>query len=348
MSETVSISYDEARLLAMAAMRARGFGEQDATVTVEALLAAERDGLPSHGLSRLPFYLDQATSGKVSTEAVPKVDMDGVVIRVDACHGLAFPAVSKGLEVGLECAAQFGLAAVSISRSHHFGVAGMAVEQAARQGFMALAFSNAPAAMAAWGGSRPLFGTNPIAFSCPRQAKDPLLIDLSLSRVARGKVMLAKKRGQSIPEDWALDPEGQPTTDPDAALAGSMLPAGEAKGAALALMVELLTAGLSGSHFGFQASSFFDAQGEPPGIGQLILLFDPARFSDRFVEHAETLFAAMQEEPGVRLPGERRYQLRRECQDELVLPVELILSLKEHAESSKGTNPADTSISSGD
>lgn len=340
MSETVTISYDEARSLAMAAMRARGFGEPAAAVTVEALLAAERDGLPSHGLARLPFYLDQAVSGKVSATAVPKVDVDGVVIRVDACHGLAFPAVSKGLEVGLECAAQFGLAAVSISRSHHFGVAGTTVEHAARQGFMALAFSNAPAAMAAWGGSRPLLGTNPVAFACPRQAKDPLLIDLSLSRVARGKVMLAKKRSGSIPEDWALDTEGQPTTDPDAALAGSMLPAGEAKGAALALMVELLTAGLSGSHFGFQASSFFDAEGEPPGIGQLILLFDPSRFSEGFVEHAETLFAAIHEEPGVRLPGERRYQLRRESQNELTLPVELVASLREHAESSQVASSA--------
>lgn len=348
MSETVSFSYDEARSLAMAAMRARGFGEPEAAVTVEALLAAERDGLPSHGLSRLPFYLDQAASGKVSAAAVPKVEMDGVVIRVDACHGLAFPAVAEGMKVGLECAAHFGLAALSISRSHHFGVAGTTVEQAAREGFMALAFSNAPAAMAAWGGSRPLFGTNPIAFACPRQDTDPLLIDLSLSRVARGKVMLAKKRGQRIPEDWALDPGGEPTTDPAAALAGSMLPAGEAKGAALALMVELLTAGLSGSHFGFQASSFFDAQGEPPGIGQLILLFDPTRFSEGFVEHAETLFAAMQEEPGVRLPGDRRYQLRRECQDELVLPVELIASLKGHVKSSQAASPAGSPSFSGE
>lgn len=348
MSETVTISYDEARLLAMAAMRARGFGEPEATVTIEALLAAERDGLPSHGLSRLPFYLDQAASGKVTAAAVPEVDMDGVVIRVDACHGLAFPAVAKGLEVGLECAAHFGLAAISISRSHHSGVAGTAVEQAARQGFMALAFSNAPAAMAAWGGSRPLYGTNPIAFACPRRDADPLLIDLSLSKVARGKVMLAKKQGKPVPDDWALDAAGQPTTDPDAALAGTMLPAGEAKGAALALMVELLTAGLSGSHFGFQASSFFDAEGEAPGIGQLILLFDPARFSDGFVEHAETLFAAMQEEPGVRLPGERRYQRRRECLDELVLPVELVVSLKEHAESSQAVSLADFPSRSGD
>ncbi|GGX77471.1 sulfolactate dehydrogenase [Litchfieldella qijiaojingensis] len=334
MSETVKLGVEQARELALAAMRGRGFGEAEAADTVEALLAAERDGLPSHGLSRLPFYLDQAASGKVAAEAVPSVETDGAVVRVDARYGLAFPAVARGLEAGIECASRLGMAAVSIARSHHFGVAGAPVEAAARHGYLALAFSNAPSAMAPWGGNRPLFGTNPIAFACPRRHSDPLLLDLSLSKVARGKVMLAKKQGQPIPEGWALDAEGRPTTDADAALAGSMIPAGDAKGAALALMVELLTAGLAGSHFGFQASSFFEAEGEPPGIGQLILLFDPTRFSPGFVEHAETLFAVMQDQPGVRLPGDRRYQLRREGDDQLTLPAALVADLMAHVTAS--------------
>lgn len=331
MSTDVTLEIDAARALAMAAMRGRGFPEAEAMTTVEALLGAERDGLPSHGLSRLPFYLDQAASGKVVATAVPVLETDGAVVRVDACHGLAFPAVAAGLEAGIECAARLGLAAVSIARSHHFGVAGAPVEAAARQGYLALAFSNAPSAMAPWGGNRPLFGTNPIAFACPRREGDPLLLDLSLSKVARGKVMLAKKRGEAIPEGWALDVNGLPTRDADAALGGSMIPAGDAKGAALALMVELLTAGLSGSHFGFQASSFFEATGEAPSIGQLILLIDPARFSPGFVEHAETLFAAMLDQPGVRLPGERRYRQRREAEGRLILPASLVTALEAHA-----------------
>ncbi|MGC3873401.1 Ldh family oxidoreductase [Halomonas sp. GXIMD04776] len=331
MSEPKTVTLESARDLAMAAMRAHGFGEPEATATVEALLEAERDGLPSHGLSRLPFYLDQAASGKVEATAVPRVDVDGAVVRVDAGHGLAFPAVAKGLEVGIEQAREHGLAAVSIARSHHFGVAGSPVETAARQGLMALAFSNAPSAMAPWGGNRPLYGTNPIAFGCPRRDAEPLLIDLSLSKVARGKVMLAKKAGKPIPDDWALDVDGRPTTDPDAAIAGSMVPSGDAKGAALALMVELLTAGLAGSHFGFQASSFFEAEGEAPNTAHLLLLFDPARFSNDFLEHAETLFSAMLEQPGVRLPGERRYRLRREFDGRLRLPGELVAALEEHA-----------------
>ncbi|WP_246007486.1 Ldh family oxidoreductase [Halomonas nitroreducens] len=150
MSVALTLGLDEARALAMSAMRGRGFADTEAAVTVEALLGAELDGLPSHGLSRLPFYLDQAASGKVVASAVPRLDTDGAVVRVDACHGLAFPAVAMGLEAGIECATRLGLAAVSIARSHHFGVAGAPVEAAARQGYLALAFSNSPAAMAPW------------------------------------------------------------------------------------------------------------------------------------------------------------------------------------------------------
>ncbi|XKH58987.1 Ldh family oxidoreductase [Halomonas sediminis] len=334
MSDNIELNVTQVRELAMAAMRGRGFGEAEAAATVEALLAAERDGLPSHGLSRLPFYLDQATSGKVDASAVPRIESDGAVVRVDAKHGLAFPAVERGLEAGYECVAQSGVAAVSIARSHHFGVAGAPVEAAARRGYLALAFSNAPSAMAPWGGKLPLFGTNPIAFACPRRDSDPLLIDLSLSKVARGKVMMAKIKGEPIPEGWALDIEGRSTTDPDEAIAGSMVPAGDAKGAALALMVELLTAGLTGSNFGFQASSFFDAEGKPPGIAQLILLIDPQRFSPGFVEHAESLFAAMLEQPGVRIPGERRFQLRREGDGQVTLSTSLVAALESHAAAS--------------
>tara|TARA_B100000678_G_scaffold101668_1_gene84863 strand:+ start:1430 stop:2431 length:1002 start_codon:yes stop_codon:yes gene_type:complete len=324
MSQTTTLAREQARELAMEAMRARGFPEREAAITVEALLDAERDGLPSHGLSRLPFYLDQAASGKVNAGAIPRAEADGAVVRVDADHGLAFPAIASGLDAGFEVARQQGLCAVSIRRSHHFGVAGAPVERAAREGFMALAFSNAPSAMAPWGGHKPLYGTNPIAFACPRPEGEPMLLDLSLSKVARGKVMLARKAGKPIPEGWAVGPDGAPTTDPETAIQGSMVPAGDAKGAALAMMVELLCAGLSGSRFGFEAGSFFEAQGEPPGVGHLMLLFDVDRFAPDVLARCEVLFAAMLEQPGVRLPGDRRHQLRRQSHDRLTLPTAVV------------------------
>lgn len=323
---------DEARDLARAALRAVGVPPAEAAVTGDALVAAECDGLASHGLSRLPFYLDQAMSGKVIAGAIPEIAVSGSVVHVDAHHGLAFPAIAYGLERVVPLARELGMAAVAIRRSHHFGVAGHPVEALARQGLLAMAFSNAPSAMAPWGGKTPLFGTNPIAFASPREQADPLVIDLSLSKVARGKVMLAKKAGQPIPEGWALDDQGRATTDPDAAIAGSMVPAGDAKGASLALMVELLTAGLTGSCFGFQASSFFEPEGRAPSVAHLILAFDPAGFHDGYPAHAEALFQAMLAQEGVRLPGQRRYELRKRAEiDGLTLPRALVESLRGYA-----------------
>lgn len=326
-----TLSIDEAHALAIAALTAVGVPCWEAEVTARALVMADRDGLASHGLSRLPFYLDQARSGKIVAGARAEVAIEGSIIKVDARHGLAFPAIARGVERAIPLARQLGMVAVAIGRSHHFGVAGYPVERLAREGLMAMAFSNAPSAMAPWGGNRPLYGTNPIAFAAPRANAEPLVIDLSLSKVARGKVMLAKKAGEPIPEGWALDPQGRPTTDADAAIAGSMVPAGDAKGASLALMVELLTAGLTGSHFGFQAGSFFEAEGEPPSVAHLLLVFDPSRFAGGYLAHAEALFSEMLAQPGVRLPGTRRFATRAAAAETLELPDVLVEELTAHA-----------------
>ncbi|MCQ2444862.1 MAG: Ldh family oxidoreductase, partial [Mailhella sp.] len=177
----------------------------------------------------------------------------------------------------------------------------------------AIAFSSSPYAMAPWGGKKGTFGTNPIAFGCPRENDDPLVIDMSLSKVARGKIKNAQMKGEtSIPEGWALDKDGNPTTDPAAAVAGTMIPLGDAKGAALALMVEILSASINGAHHGFEASSFFTAEGEAPGIGQSCIVFDPKALTPGFAERVETLFSFMLAQDGVRLPGARRFNLREE------------------------------------
>lgn len=298
-----------------------------------ALVAANADGLASHGVARTLAYAEQAQAGKVNGHAQPVLDWAGqALLRVDACYGFAFPAVRRGLDAALEKLDELGCCAVSITRSHHFGVAGHPVERAAQQGYMAMAFSNSPAAMAPWGGNQGSFGTNPIAFACPVPGEDPLVVDLSLSKVARGKVMVAAQNHQPIPEGWALDPQGQPTTDAEAALAGTMIPLGDAKGAALALMVEILSAGLSGGNFAFQASSFFNAEGPPPGIGQLMILFAPQRFNPGFAEHLQALFGHMLGQEGVRLPGRRRQQLRQQAQQQGVsLPTALYESLQTRA-----------------
>lgn len=304
---TVDITPAAAMDLVIAVFASAGMPDHLARPAAIALVRAEQDGLPSHGLARVPFYVAQMRTGKVVATADPRVTRDGAVIRVDAGFGLAFAAIDAGAHAARDVVRDLGVAVVSVTHSHHFGVAGQAVEPFARSGLIALAFANAPAAIAPWGGNRALYGTNPVAFAAPRAGDvDPLLIDLSLSHVARGKVMLAQKAGTRIPADWALDTDGNPTTDPDAAMAGTMLPSGGAKGAALALMVELLTAGLAGAQFAYDASSLFDDKGGPPDLAHFILVLDPARFAPGFTDRAEAMFAAIAAQDGARLPGARR------------------------------------------
>src|SRR3954463_8030347 len=247
----------------------------NATSVARALVRAEAEGLKGHGLSRLPSYAAQAKVGKVDGFATATVSRPKpAVVAIDAAHGFAFPALDAALAALPEAVRAEGLAAAPIRRSHHCGAAGHPVEDLARVGFVALLFANTPAAIAPWGGSTGLFGTNPIAFACPLPDGAPIVVDLSISKVARGNILAAKQRGEPIPEGWALDAEGRPTTDPEAALQGTMLPLGDAKGTTLALMVELLAAGLTGARYAAEASSFLDAAGDPPGTGQLILAID--------------------------------------------------------------------------
>jgi (2R)-3-sulfolactate dehydrogenase (NADP+) len=312
-------------LAAAALMRCRT-APDNARAAARALVAAEADGLKGHGLARLPSYAAQARAGKVDGFAPPAATRlrPGVAL-VDAANGFAFPALALAERLLPEMAASCGIACAAITRSHHCGAAGHPVERLADAGLVALMFANTPAAIAPWGGAKALFGTNPIAFACPLADGPPIVVDLSLSKVARGNIMAAKQKGEAIPPGWALDAEGRPTTDPAAALAGTMLPLGDAKGTALALMVELLAAGLSGANYAAEASSFLDAEGPPPGTGQLIVALDADAFGaarDRFAR----LAAAVAAEPGARLPGSRRLVARAKARRDGLAVSEALLA----------------------
>lgn len=322
------------RALARQALIAAGTSPGNAEAVADALIAAELDRIPSHGLSRLPFYAEQVRSGKVDGRAEPVLTRPApAVLRVDARSGFAFPAIAQGLGAAEAALRETGALGLAIANSHHCGVLGHFAERAAEKRAFALAFANTPAAIAPWGGARGLFGTNPIAFACPRRAGPPLVIDLSMSVVARGKVMLAAGKEEAIPEGWALDAEGRPTTDAKAALGGTMAPIGGAKGAALALIVELLAAALTRSQFGYEASSFFDAEGPAPRVGQFFLLLDPVPFGgDAVLARIEALLSAMLAEEGVRLPGARRQESRaRLARDGIAVPAALFRELQRRA-----------------
>ncbi len=307
-----TLSMADARRRVAATLVAAGAGEAMAEATAAALVLAEAQGLGSHGLSRVAQYATHLKNGRVDGAALPRVlTSKGAVAVIDAGEGLAFPACALAVAEASARAREFGIGFAGVVRSHHAGVIVDHLRVAAAGGLVGLGFANSPAAMPAAGGRHAVFGTNPIAAIFPRRDGPPLLIDLSLSEVARGKLMVSAKAGQPIPIGWALDADGQPTTDPKAGLAGSMLAVGAAsssKGAMLALVVELLVTALIGAHFGFEASSFFVDEGNRPGIGQAFLVIDPGALAGRgeFLDRIEVLVAEMLSDDGVRLPGARR------------------------------------------
>jgi (2R)-3-sulfolactate dehydrogenase (NADP+) len=315
-----TLSLDEARRRVSAALQRAGALAAMADATARALVLAEAQGLGSHGLGRVAQYATHLKNGRVDGNAVARVVKGkGAVALVDAAEGLAFPACEMAVAEAAKRARELGIGFVGVVRSHHAGVIVDHLRPAAREGLVGLGFANSPAAMPAAGGRHAIFGTNPVAAIFPRRGVAPLMIDLSLSEVARGKVMIAAKENQPIPLGWALDAEGQPTTDAKAALAGSMLAVGAAsssKGAMLALVVELMVTALIGASFGFEASSFFVDEGNRPGIGQAFLVIDPEALAGReaFLDRIEILVREMLADEGVRLPGARRDALAAEAE----------------------------------
>lgn len=314
----IHLSLEDAHELACQVLESHGTSRENARYVARALVAAERDGQKGHGLSRLPCYAGQSASGKVDGRAQPTIVAEAPAgVRIDAADGFAFPACAVAVDKLARLAPTTGIAAAGIFRSHHFGQAGYHVEMLAEQGLVALALSNSPKAIAPWGGRLAVFGTNPRAFAAPRTKKAPLVVDLSVSKVARGKVVAAAGKGQPIPEGWALDEDGRPTTDARAALNGTMLPMGDAKGAALALIVEVLSAVLTGAKCGYEATSFFKTDGEPPGVGHFLIAIDGSFFSgETFAPHLDALLQMILAQPGTRLPGSRRLETRRRAEEQ--------------------------------
>ena len=327
-----NVPLHELRDLVDTALQRAGANPAMAASTAAALVLAEAQGIGSHGLSRVAQYAAHLRNGRVDGAAHPRLAhaKHGAAV-IDACQGLAFPACSLAVEEGVTRAREHGVAFVGVVRSHHAGVIVDHLRAAAAAGMVGLGFANSPAAMPAAGGRHAVFGTNPVAAVFPRRNGDALMIDLSLSEVARGKVMVAAKQGDAIPLGWALDRAGEPTTDANAALEGSMLPIGavsSSKGAMLALIVELLVTALIGANFGFEASSFFVEEGNRPDIGQAFLIVDPGALAGRehYLDRLELLVREMLTDEGVRLPGARRETLRLRAEADGVAVGEAMLA----------------------
>jgi (2R)-3-sulfolactate dehydrogenase (NADP+) len=296
------------------------------------LVQAEAQGLPTHGMSRVPFYCSMLRRRRADGAAQPAM----VSERAGAClidnrDGLPYVSAEWAVEEIIQRARRNGIAFAGIRNSQHVGVLGIHLQPVAAQGLVGFAFTNSPAAIPAWGGKKPLFGTNPVAAAFPRKGKDPLVIDLALTTVVRGKIMMAMRKGERIPEGWALDRNGRPTTDPEEAInRGSLFPIGGAKGAMLALAFELMCAALTGAAIGPEADSFFAEEGNVPRIGQAFMAIDPSALAgtEKYLERTEAIVAAMLADPEVRLPGARRFAAEKAAMNGLEVPDELVAQIE--------------------
>jgi (2R)-3-sulfolactate dehydrogenase (NADP+) len=306
--------------LARAALLRAGAHAGMAGAAARHLVAAEEQGLPTHGMSRVPFYCSMLRNGRADGAARPSLKSDrGAACLIDNADDLPYESCAWAIEEVIARARRNGIAFAGITNSAHVGVLGIHLKPIADAGMAGVAFTNSPAAIPAWGGKRALFGTNPVAFAFPRRGADPLVIDLALTTVVRGKIMLAMQKGERIPEGWALDRDGRPTTDPREAIErGSRFPIGGAKGAMLALAFELVCAALTGSAIGPEADSFFSEAGNRPRIGQAFVAIDPGALAgrERYFERVETVVTAMLADEGVRLPGSKRFAAAKRAQSE--------------------------------
>ncbi|QQE80487.1 Ldh family oxidoreductase [Alicyclobacillus sp. SO9] len=296
-----------------------GVPKQDAVWTTEVLMKAELQGRSSHGISRLSAYVEGIQRGKINP--VPDIQVSRITdasVNVNGDDGLG-PVIAKiGIDSAVESASKVGVGAVSVSHGNHAGALGIYASRAADQGLIGLAVTNAQPAIPPWGGRQAFFGTNPIAMSAGT-GDNQIIIDLATSIVARGNIILAAKSGMSIPEGWALDREGNPTTNAQEALLGSVLPVGGAKGYSLALMVEVLSGVLSGAAIGNEVGSIYNSEPGAPNTGMFFLAINPEMyigekaFAER-LKYMEDLIHSIPTAPDtdvVYLPGERRRYLEK-------------------------------------
>lgn len=310
----IRLSLEEARELALSIMRRAGFSEAQAQAVTTTVVAGERDGCASHGLYRVLGCVSSLKAGKVVADAEPEViDQAPAIVRVDARGGFSQLAFQAGLPVLKDKARANGIAALAINRCVHFSALWVEIEALTEAGLVALACNPSHAWVAPAGGSKPIFGTNPIAFGWPRAGKQPFIFDFATSAIARGDIELHRRAGKAIPEGWGIDANGQTSTDAEAVMNGAMLTFGGHKGSALAAMVELIAGPLIGDLTSAESLAYDAGSKSSPYHGELIIALDPQRFlgaaADEHLARAEVLFEGIQEQ-GARLPSQRRYDAR--------------------------------------
>ncbi|KAG9663867.1 Malate/L-lactate dehydrogenase, partial [Aureobasidium melanogenum] len=287
----VLVSQENANAYVKAVLQANGVSEQDATTIAHCLVAADLRGVDTHGVNRIPSYLARVRQGVLDPKVQPTiVNQTPVVAQVDGKNAFGFVAAKLGMERAIEMAKTYGIGMVSVKHSNHFGMSAWLVQQALDAGMMSLVFTNSSPALPVWGGREKLMGVSPIACGAPGSEHN-FILDMAPSVAARGKVYKAKRRGEKIPIDWALDKDGNKTDDPSAALEGVMLPMGGPKGSALSIMMDVFSGVLSGSAFAGHVTNPYDPS-KPADVGHFLIALKPDLFlsSDEFKQRMEYLY----------------------------------------------------------
>ncbi len=304
------VSVPEIKAKAHAALVAHGAGEMQAEAVANAVARAEALGNVICGLYYLESYCTQLRSGRVDGTVLPVVSRPrSSAVLADARFGFAQPAFAAGLPEAVTAALENGVAALAVAHAHTCTSLGYFTEQIAAAGLIGIGFTNASPVVAPPGGNKAVIGTNPIAMTVPGEDGPALHFDFSTSAVALGKITMAKAAGEPIPLGWAVDVDGRPTTDPEAALKGALVSAGGYKGWGFGLMAELLAAGITGSVNSLDVAGLKVAEGKPHDLGQFYILMDPGTYHDGFADRFARVAEAVAAQEGARIPGSGRQEL---------------------------------------
>jgi LDH2 family malate/lactate/ureidoglycolate dehydrogenase len=298
-----------------------GLVRDDAAIVADSLVQANLRGVDSHGVARVGIYVKRLKTGLVNPHPHVEVVRDSdATLLVDGDNGMGQVVGVRALELGLKKARESGGVSVGVRHSNHYGAGAYYVQRAVAQDVIAFAYSNAPPTMAPWGGVDPYLGTNPYAYGIPAGEHRPIILDMATSIVARGKIILAAGRGDPIPDGWAIDEQGNPTTDAQEALEGSVLPFAGPKGYALSLMIDIMAGALTGAGFGPGINSMYDNFDEPQNVGAFFQLVDTGHFTDpttfkgrvdRMIEEIKSSRKAAGTEE-IFLPGEIEFRTEKE------------------------------------
>ncbi|KAL2219607.1 putative malate/L-lactate dehydrogenase [Thermoascus aurantiacus ATCC 26904] len=290
--EKLYVTAENARKFVQSVLIGNGVPPENAAIVADCLVLADLRGVDTHGVNRIPSYMERIRRGVLDAKASPTLhQVTPVVAQVDGKNGFGFVAAHMGMARAIEMAKEFGIGMVSVKHSNHFGMSAWVVQQALDAGMMSLVFTNSSPALPVWGGRSKLMGVSPIACGAPAGKERPFILDMAPSVAARGKIYKAARRGEKIPTDWALDGEGRPTDDPNKALEGVMLPMGGPKGSALAIMMDVFSGVLSGSAFAGHVANPYDPS-RPADVGHFLIALKPDLFMslEEFKERMDYLY----------------------------------------------------------